>query len=148
MGKVRDYDAEMDGAIWRADEARKLRDAAMRAKGGPGAPAKKIAKKKTPVKGASKRSFANEDNMARAVAGMDKRRKNLLNGGRNPELAKAVRQINGKKSASAPKKLSAKMKKKIRQVMLRASHYEMGQLEEALKTGVVPDDPFIATLLQ
>ena len=46
MGKVRDHDAEMAGALARQDSARKARAAAMLAKGGPGAPVKKVSKQK------------------------------------------------------------------------------------------------------
>lgn len=151
MGKVRDWDAEVAGALARQDAARKERAAAMLAKGGPGAPIKKKVSKqnsKLPVKGTSRRTFEMEDNMALALATSEQRRKNFFKGGRNPELSLAVRKIQETKAASKPKKLSAAMKKKIQSAMLHASSYELIQLEEAMQTGIVPDDPFLQTLLQ
>ena len=56
--------------------------------------------------------------------------------------------IHEKSTAWKPKKLSAAMKKKIYSAMQQANSVELMQLEEALETGIIPDDPFITMLLQ
>eukprot|EP01043_Picozoa_sp_COSAG02_P038239 COSAG02_NODE_2934_length_7705_cov_11.991191_6_plen_184_part_00 len=150
MGK--DWDAGMAGELARQNAARKKRDKAMLAKGGPGAPIKKKVSKKNnklPVKGTSRRTFDMEDNMALALATSEQRRKNFFAGGRHPELNLALHQLQEKEAASSkPKKLSTAMRKKIQSAMMRASGHEFMLLEEAMRTGVVPDDPFLQRLLQ